>query len=87
MSKLLLVAFSLLSAPAFADWVCEAYCPIGNWTKQLYQHGNHPVDILNALAQECLAANGGHDGNYIFVSGGSQATVANACKQIDTTCK
>ena len=79
------------SAPAFADWYCEAYCPTTDGAKLMYQHGNHPVDVLNAVVQECVNDEYGRNGNHrlFVIDNGSnvQASIANACKQIDVSCK
>jgi hypothetical protein len=94
MSKYLVLALAVVSSPAFADWYCEAYCPTGNGAIVMFQHGNHPVDALNSVVQACMDGYGGplsyaDRGGLFFVASDKnvRATVANACKQIDTTCK
>ena len=90
MKKLVLALSLFAAAPAMADWFCEAYCPTGNGYKIITEHDNHPVDALNKVNVSCRAHNGGADSGRIYVSDGKklvQATVGNACKQIDANCK
>ena len=91
---LVLFAFTAISAPAFADYYCEAYCKLNTGSSRLLtERADHPVDALNKLTANCYATYGDNGNIYVFTKEGpnsdvpANATVSNACTQFDYTCR